>query len=69
MIYNSDSPNTSSLYTIDQVLFNNSQYQTEETNYFMSQTSFLNTVPPKLNMDQYNNITNQELYFNINGEN
>lgn len=68
MIYNSDTPNASSLYTIDEVIFNNSQHQTDETNFFKSQTKFLNTVPSKLNMEQYNNITNQELNFKKNGE-
>ena len=68
MIYNSDTPNISSLYTVDEVIFNNSQYQRDETNFFKSQTDFLNNLPPKLNMEQYNNITNQELNFKKNGE-
>jgi len=67
-MYNSNTPNITTFSTLDEVMFNNSQYQTEETNTFMSATTFLNTYPAKLNMDQYNNITDEELYFQINGE-
>lgn len=53
---------------IEDILFQNSKNAKEETNSFIKQTEFLNTVPPKLNLQMYSTLSNKEFSFTINGE-
>lgn len=54
--------------SIDEALFGK-YIETQEAEFFKSKTDFLNSVPPKLNMDMFLNLSNVEFSFQINGEN
>lgn len=67
MLYDSKNSNYSGMVSIDEALFGKS-ISTQESGFFKSHTYFLNNVPPKLNMDQFLNLSNVEFSFQINGE-